>query len=1173
VAVKMVLSGVVAGETALQRLRAEAEIAAALQHPNIVRIHEVGEHEGQPFFSMDLVEGRSLAEIARHAPLPARRAARYVRIIAEALHYAHTRGVLHRDLKPSNILIDESDQPRVTDFGLAKQLDATHELTLTGQVFGSPSFLSPEQATGTRHITSASDVHALGALLYHLLTARPPFLAESIPATLRLVSEAEPIPPRLLAPDVPRDLETICLKCLEKDPRQRYGTAQQLAEDLERFLNGEPPRARAVGLGGRTFRWAKRRPALATLVGTVAFLLVVIAVGSLISAARLKRANAEGLEKLREAYLSQARAHRWSGKPGRRFESLDVLHRAALIRPGMDLRNEAIAALALVDIRTAKSWRVPPGTLFHLSASHDSFVRATPGGGVSLFRADEAAEVARIPRVSALLRSVSLSPQSGFCVLDYGTNSPGLELLRWKNTRTLLTFTNLQVRSYAFTSDERLLAVAGTSLAGKPKYWVETFALATGAPHSRFAAHTLPSVEFNVPGDQIAVFGVHSAEVQIHDTSSGQRLHTLPHGHRVSGVSWFREGQGLLAACDDGQVYVWNLASTNKNPAKLRHGSVVSAVHVSPDDRFVTSTGWDDQLRVWDLNSGFETLRMPALGFRSFGFAGTGHFIARWSTPERVEASEIADAREVRLLDAGEDSQCGFSPDGKLLLSSDASGLRVREVPSGRVVGRLEHDECKSAEVVWREDSVFTANKVGLRRWTVGYLNGGNSNVLELVGGPLMSDGKELGGLQVDSAGRRVAVARDGWLEVRDARTGRLIFPRSRQQHIASAFTKAAISPDGEWVAGRLWEGGAYIWQVTGRDNGRLLHSNATCVAFSPDGRWCVTGSPSEYLFWDSSTWEVARQIPRPPNAGVHGMAVFDPRVTTVALRFTDRSFGLFDPKDGSQLATVEAPVDARLGTGRFNANGFLVVPCLDRDFLVAWDWRSIRHELGKMNLDWDAPNWPAPAAGPKVTGLRWRIAEGVFGARDPRCTKRQIDLSAHYNATFEGFSRFTGDPENELSALPRGLQRLAGTDFDVRGVIELVEYARTTNSIPVAQLCRSLHFLHSALFAVSTGAKPDTLLGEYIVRYADGVTHSIPLRNLKEIADWWERDTARRKLGDDLVRAWQGTSRMSQSKANEILLYKFSWHNPRPDVAIASIQFRRTPQGARPFLVGLTTE
>jgi serine/threonine protein kinase len=254
VALKMILSGRLASSEDTQRFLTEAEAAAGLQHPNIVQIHEVGEHDGQHFFSMQFIEGRTLAQRLADGPLPSRAAARYVRLVARALHYAHQRGILHRDLKPSNILIDAADEPHVTDFGLAKRLGDSGQ-TRTGSILGTPSYMAPEQAGGKiKELSPATDVYGLGALLYELLTGRPPFRAETAMDTVMQVLENDPVPPQLLNPNVDPELETICLKCLEKDPRHRYASAEALADDLQRYLDGDPIEARTSSV----FDWLTR---------------------------------------------------------------------------------------------------------------------------------------------------------------------------------------------------------------------------------------------------------------------------------------------------------------------------------------------------------------------------------------------------------------------------------------------------------------------------------------------------------------------------------------------------------------------------------------------------------------------------------------------------------------------------------------------------------------------------------------------------------------------------------------------------------------------------------------------------------------------------------------------------------------------------------------------------
>ncbi len=286
VAVKLMRTGD-ANEEERRRFAREAQAVARLQHPNIVQIYEVGEAGGQPFFSLEFVEGESLAHRLNGTPLAARQAAALVEVLARAIHYAHGKGIIHRDLKPSNVLLAgtpettlEQCTAKVTDFGLAKRLDGGGD-TGSGSVLGTPSYMAPEQAEAkTAAIDRRTDVYGLGAVLYEMLSGRPPFRAESPLRTLAQVLQADPARPRLVNPAVPRDLETVCLQCLHKEPRRRYATALALAEDLDRFLHGQPVRARPVGPVGRMTRWCRRKPVIAALG---AMLILAVAGGLLTS--------------------------------------------------------------------------------------------------------------------------------------------------------------------------------------------------------------------------------------------------------------------------------------------------------------------------------------------------------------------------------------------------------------------------------------------------------------------------------------------------------------------------------------------------------------------------------------------------------------------------------------------------------------------------------------------------------------------------------------------------------------------------------------------------------------------------------------------------------------------------------------------------------------------------
>ncbi|HEY8505814.1 MAG TPA: protein kinase, partial [Gemmataceae bacterium] len=285
VAVKMVLAGAHAAPEQLARFRTESQAIARLQHPNIVQIYEVGEHDGLPYFSLEFVGGGSLAQKAGGQPQPARDAAHLVETLARAMDFAHRRGVVHRDLKPANVLLTEDGVPKITDFGLAKCLGDTSGQTRTGALVGTPSYMAPEQARGgLKEVGPAADVYALGAILYELLTGRPPFAKATAMDTVMAVLADEPVPPGQLRPGVPRDLETVCLKCLRKEPGARYPSAAALAEDLHCFLAGEPIRARPLGRLGRLGRWCRRHPDIAALAATVFLLLATVAVGATVAA-------------------------------------------------------------------------------------------------------------------------------------------------------------------------------------------------------------------------------------------------------------------------------------------------------------------------------------------------------------------------------------------------------------------------------------------------------------------------------------------------------------------------------------------------------------------------------------------------------------------------------------------------------------------------------------------------------------------------------------------------------------------------------------------------------------------------------------------------------------------------------------------------------------------------
>jgi eukaryotic-like serine/threonine-protein kinase len=292
VALKMVLAGAHAGEGALARFLNEAKAIASLQHPDIVQIHDVGQADGHPYFSFEFIDGGNLAQQIGGRPQDSTQAARIIRSLARAIHAAHLRGIIHRDLKPSNILLSADGRPKITDFGLAKRIEDDSHQTGTGNIIGTPAYMAPEQTLGTSHDAGPlADQHALGAILYELITGRPPFQGATTYDTIEQVRTQEPVPPTRLQPRASRDLETICLKCLQKEPQRRYQDAAALADDLDRFLDGRPILARPISAGERLGRWCRRNPRAAVLAAAVLVLLATVAVTSTVFAAHLARAR------------------------------------------------------------------------------------------------------------------------------------------------------------------------------------------------------------------------------------------------------------------------------------------------------------------------------------------------------------------------------------------------------------------------------------------------------------------------------------------------------------------------------------------------------------------------------------------------------------------------------------------------------------------------------------------------------------------------------------------------------------------------------------------------------------------------------------------------------------------------------------------------------------------
>jgi len=1000
VALKLILAGQMASEMEIQRFLREAQAAANLDHPNIVPIYEVGEHAGHHYFSMRLIDGGSLAERMadyqwpREAPRsgdPAadkqslrERKAKALTLIAQtarAVHHAHQRGVLHRDLKPANILIDGRGEPFVTDFGLAKRVDLPGEMSRSDTVVGTPNYMSPEQARG-RHqdLTTATDVFSLGAVLYHLLTGRPPFQGPTPWETLRQVVEQEPVRPSVLNREVDPDLETICLKCLEKAPQVRYASAEALAEDLDRWLRQEPIHARPSTELQRAVKWVRRKPRAAALIGLVIVTAVAGLAGVLLEwrqavVARGEMEHQRGLaraaeqdarERLWYSYLAQARASRWSGRPGRRFDSLAAISNAAAMRFSMPLRNEAIACLGLFDVQERRRWTLPPKRLgFHgvvLDAPFERYACALPNGDVTIRRLRDDGEVLRLPGLGERdLATLCFSADGRFLAEKY--EAPKTNFFRvWDlEERKVVIWApyRISTESLAFGLDSRTVAAAEND-------GIHLYELPTGRAGNRIPLASAPSsLSFDPTGRRLAVSAGDAGTVEVFDTQSGQRLLALE-CPRPTWVRWGPDGQLLACSSMDQKIYLWN-SFTGKRVAVLagHHGAVMTLAFNQAGD-VLASHSWDGSTRYWDPMTGESRLTNP-LDLLAFSAFGPDDQQVAFNEDSDAGLLEVAPGRECRRWPAPP-THCGaLDPSGRILIACNLDALRFWDVANRELVGVIPGEGGLSLVLHPDGQSLFVSGAKGLRRleWA---LDLPNHEVrvgeieqwwpTEVSQISLSRDGRTLAAAAL--AGPRVLL-----FDVRNP-------ARPKAIETGSDLRSVSLSPDGRWVAGGVsWGTSVKVWDT---GSGQLLRelpvAGAGLIGFSPDGHRLITANPAVCQVWETGGWGVVATLPGNHTGGGGCVIAISPAGQTAAvLRGRNSETSLIDLASGRELATLAEGVP--LG---FSGDGSRLAMCIeDPPNLAVWDLRRIREELAVMKLDWEQPPFPPPAAnsGPMQPHLR----------------------------------------------------------------------------------------------------------------------------------------------------------------------------------------------------------